>query len=186
MPTCGICDRRDLLGERQSLAVPGTLHQKVCQSVSVTHTYFLLDLLDALSLGMLPGFDLVQSFRPILLHGLVETFIACDAEMKEHLVNSIEEARLGTSCRPFGFGSNSLFVFVLSHLLCPLCKLHDMPLTIKTSFNFTRPPTPHLWQRIVWEAIKYIPVTEQAVGKSKSRPILTCLLRYIIRRYFSL
>lgn len=30
--------------------------------------------------------------RPILLHGLVETFIECDAEMKEHLINSIEEA----------------------------------------------------------------------------------------------
>lgn len=31
-------------------------------------------------------------FRPILLHGLVETFKQCDAEMKEHLINSIEEA----------------------------------------------------------------------------------------------
>ena len=30
--------------------------------------------------------------RPILLHGLVEVFIQCDAEMKEHLINSIEEA----------------------------------------------------------------------------------------------
>ncbi|CAJ1437691.1 unnamed protein product [Effrenium voratum] len=30
--------------------------------------------------------------RPILLHGLVETFIQCDTEMKEHLINSIEEA----------------------------------------------------------------------------------------------
>lgn len=30
--------------------------------------------------------------RPVLLHGLVETFTQCDAEMKEHLVNSIEEA----------------------------------------------------------------------------------------------
>lgn len=28
----------------------------------------------------------------MLLHGLVETFLLCDAEMKEHLVNSIEEA----------------------------------------------------------------------------------------------
>jgi len=30
--------------------------------------------------------------RPVLLHGLVETFTKCDQEMKEHLVNSIEEA----------------------------------------------------------------------------------------------
>ncbi|CAK8998221.1 unnamed protein product [Durusdinium trenchii] len=30
--------------------------------------------------------------RPILLHGLVETFHQCDEEMKEHLINSIEEA----------------------------------------------------------------------------------------------
>jgi len=30
--------------------------------------------------------------RPVLLHGLVETFTLCDAEMKEHLINSIEEA----------------------------------------------------------------------------------------------
>ncbi|CAE8587951.1 unnamed protein product [Polarella glacialis] len=30
--------------------------------------------------------------RPVLLHGLVETFTLCEAEMKEHLINSIEEA----------------------------------------------------------------------------------------------
>lgn len=30
--------------------------------------------------------------RPVLLHELVETFTQCDADMKEHLVNSIEEA----------------------------------------------------------------------------------------------
>jgi len=30
--------------------------------------------------------------RPVLLHELVETFTFCDADMKEHLVNSIEEA----------------------------------------------------------------------------------------------
>ncbi|CAE7945579.1 Sympk, partial [Symbiodinium necroappetens] len=30
--------------------------------------------------------------RPILMHGLVETFIQCDAAMKDHLINSIEEA----------------------------------------------------------------------------------------------
>merc|ERR1712216_344924 len=30
--------------------------------------------------------------RPVLLHSLVETFTQCDADMKEHLVNSIEEA----------------------------------------------------------------------------------------------
>merc|ERR1719181_2085996 len=30
--------------------------------------------------------------RPVLLHSLVETFTKCDAEMKEHLINSIEEA----------------------------------------------------------------------------------------------
>lgn len=30
--------------------------------------------------------------RPVLLHELVETFTLCDAEMKEHLINSIEEA----------------------------------------------------------------------------------------------
>jgi len=30
--------------------------------------------------------------RPILLHELVETFTICDAEMQEHLINSIEEA----------------------------------------------------------------------------------------------
>mmetsp|Transcript_22787 Transcript_22787/g.71686 ORF Transcript_22787/g.71686 Transcript_22787/m.71686 type:complete len:352 (+) Transcript_22787:82-1137(+) len=30
--------------------------------------------------------------RPVLLHELVETFTKCDAEMKEHLINSIEEA----------------------------------------------------------------------------------------------
>merc|ERR1712136_31650 len=30
--------------------------------------------------------------RPFLLHALVETFTLCGAEMKEHLINSIEEA----------------------------------------------------------------------------------------------
>jgi len=30
--------------------------------------------------------------RPVLLHELVETFTRCDADMKEHLINSIEEA----------------------------------------------------------------------------------------------
>jgi len=30
--------------------------------------------------------------RPVLLHELVETFTKCDQDMKEHLVNSIEEA----------------------------------------------------------------------------------------------
>lgn len=30
--------------------------------------------------------------RPVLLHELVETFTQCDLEMKEHLINSIEEA----------------------------------------------------------------------------------------------
>mmetsp|Transcript_125854 Transcript_125854/g.245532 ORF Transcript_125854/g.245532 Transcript_125854/m.245532 type:complete len:1228 (+) Transcript_125854:99-3782(+) len=30
--------------------------------------------------------------RPVLLHELVETFTKCDVEMKEHLINSIEEA----------------------------------------------------------------------------------------------
>lgn len=30
--------------------------------------------------------------RPVLLHSLVETYTECDADMREHLVNSIEEA----------------------------------------------------------------------------------------------
>merc|ERR1712050_504922 len=30
--------------------------------------------------------------RPVLLHELVETFTKCDLDMKEHLINSIEEA----------------------------------------------------------------------------------------------
>mmetsp|Transcript_88207 Transcript_88207/g.254550 ORF Transcript_88207/g.254550 Transcript_88207/m.254550 type:complete len:719 (-) Transcript_88207:6-2162(-) len=30
--------------------------------------------------------------RPVLLHELVETFVKCDEDMKEHLINSIEEA----------------------------------------------------------------------------------------------
>jgi hypothetical protein len=51
----------------------------------------------------------MDCFRPILLHGLVETFIECDAEMKEHLINSIEEASSTSPTLPHNSSASFLW-----------------------------------------------------------------------------